>query len=233
MHRLTPIFAAAGVLVAGLGISQATAPAHDQAVAGESPTAQPAEVDESALVPALFPGYDWSCRSVANAPVCKGTLNYDVGWELSEITDSCAVPIYTTIDGVRHSTRYYGEDMRLDRKVGRVNETEHFSASDGGPSGLTIRVIARYVTEYDVPGDENTGTQVTKGTQWDMRDSDGRILLRTVGTLVEPYDGPATFTGTVNHAGTVERVVDEPLEEVFFEEWFFAQMCEVPQQSTP
>lgn len=76
-------------------------------------------------------------------------------------------------------------------------------------------------------GDFGTGTQVTKGSLWDVRTDDGRILLRTVGTLVEPYDGEATFTGTVNREGMVTHVVDAPLSEVIDDEWLFGALCAV------
>lgn len=227
MRRHIPVLIITGLLGAGLAVNQATA-GEEETIGTLSQATPPDEVDESTLVPELYPGYDWSCRAVNDAPVCKGKLHHDPGWGPAELP--CDVSIYTSVVGDRWSTRYYGEDMRLARKSGRVKETERFSTSPSGPAGLELTVQAHYETKYDVPGDDSTGTQVTKGKQWDIRDADGRIIFRTVGTLVEPYDGSPTFTGTVNREGTVTRVVDAPLDEVLDEEWFFTQLCEVPQR---
>lgn len=227
MRRHIPVLVITGLLGAGVAVDRATA-GEEERRGTDAPASTSTEVDESTLVPELYPGYDWSCRTVNDAPVCKGQLHHEPGWRLSEIP--CEVPIHASVVGDRWSTRYYSEDMRLTRKTGRVKETELFSTSPG-PAELEIGVHVHYETSYDIPGDESTGTQVTKGKQWDMRDLDGGILFRTVGTLVEPYDGEPTFTGTVNREGTISRVVDAPLDEVFDEVWFSSQLCEVPQRS--
>jgi hypothetical protein len=227
MRRHIPVLIITGLLGGGLAVNQASA-GEKEGRGTDTRAATSGDVDESALVPDLYPGYDWACRTVDDAPVCKGELHHDPGWGTTDIP--CDVPIHTSVVGDRWSTRYYGEDNRLTRKTGRVKETELFSTSPSGPAALEIGVHVHYQTSYDVPGDDSTGTQVTKGKQFDVRDADGRILFRTVGTLIEPYDGEPTFTGTVNREGTITRVVDAPLDEVLDEEWFFAQMCEVPQQ---
>lgn len=214
-------FSVAAALAAGLIIAAAGPAAAETASAVR---AGPGEVDTEALVPELFPGYDWDCKLVADAPLCRGELHHDP--TPVAVEDLCESPFTWNIEGTRTSTRHYGEDYLLQWRTGRVREVETSSRMDGSAS-IEYHVNTHYTTTYDVPGDFGTGTQVTKGSLWDFRTDDGRILLRTVGTLVEPYDGEATFTGTVNRAGEVTRLVDAPLSEVVDEEWVIGTLCAV------
>ena len=206
---------AAGLILAAAGSAAAVTPA-------SAVRAGPGEVDTGSLVPELFPGYAWDCTLVADAPLCRGQLHHDPTPVVVE--DLCESPFRWNIEGTRTSTRHYGEDYLLQWRTGRVHEVETSSRMDGSAS-IEYRVNTHYTTTYDVPGDFGTGTQVTKGSLWDFRTDDGRILLRTVGTLVEPYDGEATFTGTVNREGIITRVVDAPLPEVIDDEWLFGELC--------
>ena len=206
---------AAGLILAASGSAAAVAPAN----AGG---AGPGEVDTGALVPELTPGWDWDCRLVAGAPLCRTERQHDPTPGVVE--DLCESPFRWNIEGKRTSTRHYGEDYLLHWRTGSVREVETSSRMDGSAS-LESRVNTRFTITYDVPGDFGTGTQVSKGSLWDFRTDDGRILLRAVGTLIEPYDGEATFTGTVNRAGEVTRLVDAPMSEVVDEEWVIGTLC--------
>lgn len=53
----------------------------------------------------------------------------------------------------------------------------------------------------------------------------GGPLFRAVGTLVEPYDAPATFTGVVTVDGATSRYENSPLDAFFTEEAFFGAVC--------
>jgi hypothetical protein len=215
-HSSVAVALAAGLLIAAAG----------PAAAGTASAvrAGPGEVDTGALVPELFPGYDWDCKLVAGAPLCRGKMHHDPSPGV--VDDFCQSPVVWTVEGVRTSTRHYGEDYVLQWRTGRVREVERQSRPDGS-AYVDYRVNTHYTTTYDVPGDFSTGTQVTKGSLWDFRTNDGRIIYRTVGTLTEPHDGEATFTGSVNREGTITRVVDAPLSEVIDEEWLFGKLCAV------
>ena len=206
---------AAGLILATAGSAAAVTPA-------SAVRAGPGEVDTGALVPELAPGWDWDCTLVAGAPLCRTERHHDPTPVVVE--DLCESPFRWNIEGTRTSTRHYGEDYLLYWRTGSVREVETSSRMDGSAS-FEARVNTRFTITYDVPGDFDTGTQVTKGSLWDFRTDDGGILLRTVGTLVEPYDGEATFTGTVNRAGEVTRLVDAPLSEVVDDEWSIRTLC--------
>lgn len=83
------------------------------------PSAQ-AQVDTATLIPELFPGCDWDCRLVADPPICRGDVHHD---PTPVIVDSlCESPFVSNMEGVRYSTRHYGQDKaagadRADEKL--------------------------------------------------------------------------------------------------------------------
>ena len=92
---------------------------------------------------------------------------------------------------------------------------------------LTIGFAGDGAAEYDfaVPGDDSTRTIISSGTLWDIRPVTGPPIFRAVGTLVEPYDGPATFTGHVTIDGVTTRYTGTPLEAFFTFESFTEWVC--------
>jgi hypothetical protein len=194
-------------------------------LAGPS-AAFPNDVDESRLVPSLSKSFaPWTCKMKITGPVCNGERHLFFDWEPADIP--CDVPLYGTRTENRYSTRFYDHDyLNYDRSF-RTNDLDGYSTAPTGPAGVTIRTNVRFTEPFDVPGDDRTRDIISDGVLWDIQGANGRPIWLVVGTLVEPHDGPATFTGHVTKEGVTTRYHAAPLEEVLDEEWFFGQICAV------
>jgi hypothetical protein len=183
------------------------------------------EVDESQLVPELNPMFaPWDCKLRKDGPVCTGAWLLDTGWE--ELDDiPCDAPLWIRSVFDRHSTRYYDHDNLNYRREARANDIEYLSTSPTAWPTATLRTNVRYAQTFGVPGDASTITQTTHGVIWDLRPAQGSALFRVVGTLLEPYDGPATFSGQVTVDGIPQRYADVLLDDIFDEDEFFADVC--------
>lgn len=191
-----------------------------------SPTAaSPGDVDESRLVPSLSGSFaPWTCKLKVTGPVCDGERHSVTGWgPVSDIP--CGVQLFGNRTEDRYSTRFYNHDYLNYHRMFRTNDTDEFSTSPSGPAAVTIRVNARFSEPFDIPGDANTRDIITDGVIWDIQGANGRPMWLVVGTLIEPHDAPATFTGHATKQGVTTRYDDAPLEDVLDEDWFFAQIC--------
>ncbi len=83
----------------------------------------------------------------------------------------------------------------------------------------------RFTEPFAVPGDDTTFTVISSGTILKVRPVAGPALLRIVGTLVEPPDSPATFSGNVTVDGVTTRYADVPYDSVFTFELFADAVC--------
>jgi hypothetical protein len=186
--------------------------------------ASPMEVDESRLVPSLSKSFaPWTCKMKITGPVCDGERHIFSDWNQEDIP--CDVPLYGRRTEHRYTTRFYDQNyLNYDRRF-RSNDTDEYSTSPSGPAGVTIRANIRFSEPFDVPGDDSTLDVISDGVLWDIQAANGRPVWLVVGTLVEPHDGPATFTGHATKEGVTTRYVDAPLQEVLDENWFFAQIC--------
>ncbi len=176
------------------------------------------EIDESRLVPALAPGWgEWRCNLRATGPVCSGERHQRFDWAESDLP--CDVPLYSRFTSDRYQTRYYGHDYRNYFRKFRLSDLDEMSTSPRGRVTATIRARTRYFATFDVPGDDATTTITTIGTLWEVRRADGELLLRVVGTAVEPYNGPATFSGLIITGSGTEHYhnvsLDVPIELFF------------------
>jgi hypothetical protein len=207
---------------AGLGVALI---AFAFALAGPS-AASSDEVDESRLVPALNESFaPWTCKMKVTGPVCSGERHLSSDWAPVE-EFPCDVPLYGRGTDNRYSTRFYDHDyLNYDRKV-RADLVDMFSTSPGGPAAVTIETRVRFREPFDVPGDDSTRDIITEGVLWDIQAANGRPIVLVVGTLVEPHDGPATFTGHATHNGVTATYDDAPLEEVLPEDVFLSAICE-------
>lgn len=187
--------------------------------------ASPIDVDESRLVPSLSQSFaPWHCMMKVTGPVCDGERHLLSDWQRVEDI-ACDVPLYNRRTENRYSTRFYDHEyLNYDRKV-RTDDVDEYSSSPTGPAALTIRSNARFAEPFDVPGDDSTFDVITDGVIWDIQGANGRPIWLVVGTLVEPHDGPATFSGHATKDGITTRYVDAALDEVLDEDWFFGQIC--------
>jgi hypothetical protein len=187
--------------------------------------ASPVDVDESRLVPSLSQSFaPWTCKMKITGPVCDGERHILSDWHPDGIP--CDVPLYNRRTENRFSTRFYDQNyLNYDRKF-RSNDIDEYSISPSGPGGVTIRSNVRFSEPFDVPGDDSTFDVISDGILWDIQGANGSPVWLVVGTLVEPHDGSATFTGHATKEGVTTRYVDAPLEDVLDEDWFFAQICE-------
>ena len=194
------------------------------ALAGPTAAAS-GDVDESRLVPSLSESFaPWTCKLKVTGPVCDGERHILTGWGPIDELD-CGVPLYGSRTEHRYSTRFYDHNyLNYDRKV-RTNDTDEFSSSPSGPAAVTIATNTRFSELFDVPGDDGTRDIITDGVIWDVQGANGRPILLVVGTLIEPHDGPATFSGHATQEGVTTRYVDAPLDDVLDEEWFWSQIC--------
>jgi hypothetical protein len=183
------------------------------------------EVDESQLVPALSPTFaPWDCKLKKDGPVCTGAWALDTGWE--ELDDiPCEAPLWIRTVQDRHQTRYYDHDGLNYFREARTNDIEYLSTSPTGWPTATLRTNARWTQTFGVRGDDRTMHQTTHGVLWDLRPAQGPALFRVVGTLVEPYDGDATFSGQVTVEGVPTRYHDVPLDDILDEDEFVANLC--------
>ena len=193
-------------------------------LAGPS-AASSGDVDESRLVPSLNESFaPWTCKLKVTGPVCDGERHIVTGWGPVNELD-CGVPLFNNRTEHRYGTRFYDHNyLNYDRKV-RTNDADEFSSSPNGPAAVTIRTNVRFTEPFDVPGDAATRDIITDGVIWDVQGANGRPVFLVVGTLVEPYDGPATFSGHATKEGVTTRYEEAPLEDVLDEEWFWSQIC--------
>jgi len=83
----------------------------------------------------------------------------------------------------------------------------------------------RFREPFAVPGDDTTRTIISSGTILEVRPVTGPALLRIVGTLVEPPDAPATFSGNITVDGVSTRYVDVAYDSVVTIELFADAVC--------
>ncbi len=124
--------------------------------------------------------------------------------------------MYSRYTSDRYQTRYYDHDYRNYLRRFRSTDLDEMSTSPEGTVTATIRTRVRYFATFDVPGDDGTQTFTATGTIWEVRHADGARLLSVVGTSVEPYNGPATFSGRITTASGTEHYqnvsLDVPIE---------------------
>ena len=181
------------------------------------------EIDESRLVPALAPDWgEWKCNLRATGPVCAGERHQRDGWAESDLP--CDVPLYSRYTSDRYQTRYYGHDYRQYFRKFRTNDLDEMSTSPEGLVTATIGSRSRFFQTFDVPGDDATRTTTTIGTLWEVRRVHGAPLLRVIGTAVEPYNAPATFSGLIITGSGTEHYVNISLNVP--EEQFFVAACD-------
>jgi hypothetical protein len=187
--------------------------------------ASPAQVEESRLVPALSQSFaPWTCRMRPTGPVCVGESHVATDWAPSDFP--CATPVYAAGTDDRWGTRYYDRDyLNYDRRV-RLRQTESLSTSPTGTAAATLTTRVRFPSPFAVPGDDSTRTIIKSGVIWDLKPATGPAVFRAVGTLVEPYDAPGTFTGHVTVDGVTTRYVDAPIDDIFTFEDFVGFVCE-------
>ena len=187
--------------------------------------AAPNTVDESRLQPRLSPTFvPWDCKLKATGPVCKGERHLRIPWGPND-EFPCSVPLWGSRREDRYQIRYYNQDyLNVDRRF-RTNDTDFLSTSPTGPATATIDTHARFTEPFAVPGDDASITVITTGTILDVRPATGPSLLRIVGTLVEPPDAPATFTGHATVDGVTTRYVDAPIDRFFTFEVFADAVC--------
>jgi len=191
-----------------------------------SANAAAGEVDESRLQPALSPTFaPWDCTLKASGPVCTGERHLTFGWEPNP-DFACAVPLWGARTEDRYQTRFYDQDYLNYDRAFRTRDTDFLSTSPTGPATATIDANLRFTEQFAVPGDDSTLTVISSGTIWDIRPVNGPPVFRAVGALVEPFDGPATFTGHVTIDGVTTRYVDAPLESFFTFESFSEWVCQ-------
>lgn len=177
-------------------------------------------------MPALSPTFaPWDCKAKRTGPVCTGERHLRHDW--APVDDaSCDVPIWGSRVEDRYQTRYYDHDYLNYYREFRTNDVDYFSTSPTGPATAQISSTVRFFETFDVRGDDQIMTIITKGATWDLRPAQGPALFRVVGTLVEPYNAAATFSGQVTINGKSTRYDDAPLEEFFSEEFFLATLCQ-------
>jgi hypothetical protein len=108
---------------------------------------------------------------------------------------------------------------------------DYFSTSPIGPATATIKANIRFVEPFAVRGDDQTVTVISHGTLWDIRSAQGSAVFRAVGTLVEPYDAPPTFSGHVTVEGVTTTYRNAPLDAIIDDASFFGWVCEAATAS--
>jgi hypothetical protein len=193
-------------------------------------SASPHEVDQSRLVPALSPTFvPWTCKTKITGPVCDGERHLFSDWAPADIP--CHVPLWNSRVEHRYQTRYYDHDyLNYDRKF-RTHDVDYFGTSPTGPATATIKANIRFAEPFAIPGDDQTVTVISHGTLWDIRGAHGPALFRAVGTLVEPYDGPPTFSGHVTVESVTTTYLNAPLDAFFDDSRFFSWVCEAATAS--
>lgn len=84
-----------------------------------------------------------------------------------------------------------------------------------------------------MPGDDTTFAVISSGTVLEVRPVTGPALLRIVGTLVEPPDAPATFSGNITIDGATTRHADVLYDSVFTFELSADGVCARPPGRAP
>jgi len=187
--------------------------------------ATPSTVDESRLQPALSPAFaPWDCKLKATGPVCTGELHRELDFGLIE-DFRCSVPLRNTATFDRHQTRYYDQDYRNVDRSFRTKDTDFLRLSPTGQGAATIDTHVRFREPFAVPGDDTTRTIISSGTVLEVRPVTGPALLRVVGTLVEPPDAPATFSGNITVDSVHTRYADVRYDSVFTFELFADAVC--------
>jgi hypothetical protein len=187
-----------------------------------SATSRP-PVDGSRLVPALAPGWgEWRCNLRATGPVCSGERHQRTGWAAADLP--CDVPLYSRYTSDRYQTRYYDLDYRNYFRKFRTTELDEMSTSPEGAVTATIRARVRFFETFDVSGVDATRTITSTGTLWEVRRTDDTRLLSVVGTSVEPYNGPASFSGQIRTESGTEHFENVSLDVPI--EFFFVAVCD-------
>ncbi len=190
-----------------------------------SAQATPSTVDESRLQPSLSSGFaPWDCKLKTAGPVCTGELHRELDFGLIE-DFGCSVPLRNTATFDRYQTRYYDQDYRNVDRSFRTKDTDFLSLSPTGPVTATIGTHVRFTEPFAVPGDDSTRTIISSGTVLEVRPVTGPALFRIVGTLIEPPDAPATFSGNITVDGVTTRYADVPYDSVFTFELFADAVC--------
>lgn len=183
------------------------------------------EVDQSRLVPTTLDSSfaPFVCKDKQTGPVCSGERHLVEDWAPTDWP--CGVPVFGARTEDRWTTRYYDTDyLNYDRWF-RSHDIDYLSTAPDGPATATISANVRFREPFAVPGDDSTMTVITSGTIWDIRSVRGAPIFRAVGTLVEPPDAGATFTGHVTVDGVTTRYDDAPLESFFTDEAFVDWVC--------
>ncbi len=219
--------AAAGAVL-GLGVMSAAL------LAGGAAGAAPAdggygtqEVDQTLLVPTTldssFAPFD--CRMAPTGPVCTGERHLEEDWV--QVDDfGCELPLFDKFVVDRYQTRYYDHDNLNYFRQFRTHNVDYFALDPSGPPTASITTHARFTEDFAVRGDDRTMTITTSGVLWDVRPTNGAPVLRITGTLVEPYDGPATLTGHRVLNGDSTHYDDAPLDDVLPWETFASAVCQ-------
>jgi len=137
----------------------------------------------------------------------------------------CAVPVWNKQVSDRTQTRYYDHDnLNYFRKF-RSRDVDYLSTSTTGEHAGSVSTPGRFFETFGVRGDDKTITVTTEGVLWDVRMPHGRSLLHAVGTLVEPYNAPETFSGVVTLDGVSTLYQNVPLSTFITDDMFFALLC--------
>ncbi|MCY7363824.1 MAG: hypothetical protein LH469_00635 [Frankiaceae bacterium] len=190
-----------------------------------SAQATPSTVDESRLQPALSPAFaPWDCKLKTTGPVCTGERHLEGNFGIIE-DFGCSVPLWNTFTSDRYQTRYYDQDYRNVDRSFRTKDTDFLSTSPTGQGAATIDTHVRFTEPFAAPGDDTTRTIISSGTILEVRPVTGPALLRIVGTLVEPWNASATFSGNITVDGVTTRYADVPYDSVFTFELFADAVC--------
>ena len=183
------------------------------------------KVDESRLVPSLSTSFaPWVCKVTRTGPVCSAERHARPDWEALDIP--CRETVWNLFVENSYQTRYYDKDYLNYSRTFRVNNTDYFRPSTSGPATATITSRRTDYVTFGVRGNDQTLTTTGIGEIWNIRTTSGRQIFRVVGTLVEPNNGPATFTGTVVKNGVRTWYHNDPLSDFFTDAEFFEMMCD-------
>lgn len=212
-------------LVVGIGLLGLLTPSGSAA-------ATPKAVDESRLQPALSASFaPWDCKMKRTGPVCRGERHLTQDWAPSP-DFPCATPVWGARTEDRTQTRVYDHDYLNYDRMFRTKDTDFLATSPTGPATATIRTNTRFTEPFDDPGDDSTLTIITTGTVWNVKPVRGPSIFRAIGTLVEPYDAPATFTGYFMIHGVITSYDGALLDDIFSFENFVAWVCEAATGSS-
>jgi len=184
------------------------------------------DIDVSKLVPTLSASFaPWDCRHNHSGIVCSGERHQRLAPE--EVDFGCVAPVWDTFSEDRHQTRYYNHDNLNYFRRFRTLNIDSFAETPSGPIRGVISSRVRFVETFDILGDDQTITVTSAGVLYDFKPAGRHSAFRMVGTLIEPYNGEATFTGKVTDHGTVVHYRNAPFAQVLPEETFLALVCEI------